>query len=457
MDGLEELYERASSAAADLGSAIASGKQIRIVSHNDVDGICSGTLALAAVRTMGGSAHLGFYGHLYREELTDLLALRPDFLLFCDMASDHIPILRRSKVPYLVLDHHPTRESDERMVNPWEFSVDGTRQVSAAGVVYLVARALNPENVALSPIALCGAFGDMQGVEGANERIAAEAEGEGLAEEKKEIRLIGRVDRPVEYSITYSTLPFIKGLSGDPLAVRAFLSHLGIDPDPKASISELDPKTSALLIKGLAERMVKEDASTFEAEKLFGTTFHLPKMAAPTIDDVVDYVEACSALEEYSLAASFLLGDPAVRDEVEKCRLRYKERIFEGVGLFSSAKHLENLDFLVLEGWTELSGKLSSIYANAGFSKGSKPVFALNIEEDHIKVSARVNPQLVKRGIDLGRALSVVSEKFGGSGGGHNVAAGARIPKQHMDPFIKALNQEIGLQLESQGEEGEEG
>lgn len=448
MNGLEELCERASNAAAELGSAIASGSQIRIISHNDVDGICSGTVVLLAVRGQGGSAHLRFSGHVYQEELADLLSTRPDFLLFCDMGSDQISRLRKSKIPYLVIDHHATDARDEKLVNPYEFGVDGTREVSASGVAYLVAKALNPENISLSPIALCGAFGDMQILKGANERIATDAESTGLAKRRKEIRLIGRVDRPVEYSLCYSTLPFIKDLSGNPMAIRKFLGEIGVDVDPKTTISELNEEMERALISGIAEKMVKEDASTFEAEKLFGTTFHLPGMKAPTIEDMVDYLESCCAFKQYSTALSLLIGDPGAAEEVEKCRLKYKEKIFEGVGLFGSATHMSTLDYIVLEGWTEYSGKLSSIYANAGYSGQAKPVFALNLEDDTIKVSGRMNPHLVQKGLDLGKALSTSAERFGGSGGGHDVAAGAKIPRQFQDEFIKALNKEVGMQLD---------
>jgi len=456
MSDLEGLLDGASKAAAALGSAVSSGKVITIAAHNDVDGICSGTIAFLAVRGQGGSVHLSFSGHLYEDQLGKLISERPEFLLLCDMGSDQIPILRSSQIPYLVIDHHATEARDEWLLSPYEFGIDGARDISASGCAYLVSKALDGDNVALSPIALCGAYGDMQSLKGANERIVMDAESRGLVKRRKEIRLIGRIDRPIEYSIRYSTSPFIKDLSGNPSAITQFLKEAGITADPSAKISQLDADMERMLISGIVEKMVRSNASTFEAEKLFGPTLRLHGAAAPTIEDLVDYLESCAALERYSTGFSLLCGDPGAGAEVETCRLCYKEKIFEGVRLFGSAAHMSSMDYLVLEGWTEYSGKLTTIYANAGYARQDAPIFALNIEGDHIKVSARANPQLLQKGLDLGKALSSAAEKFGGKGGGHDVAAGARIPRRYQDEFLQALNREIEIQLAAREEGADE-
>lgn len=447
MDGLERLCEGAAEAATRLGGAIAHGSRITIITHTDVDGISAGTLAFLAVRNQGGTAHLTFSGHLYREDLGRLLSSDPEFLVFCDMGSDLLPDLLDSSTPFLILDHHATDYRDEHLVNPCTFGVDGTRDVSASGVVYMVASSLNPINKELSHIALCGAFGDMQTLTGANERIANDAESEGLVKRRKEIRLIGRRNMPIEYSLRYTTLPFIRGLSGKPERIRTFLKETGIEVGPKTTICELDDEMERMLITSLVEKIVKNNASTFEAEKLFGATLQILVGDVPTMEDMVDYVESCGALGRYSTAFALLSGDPAAIDWAERSRLEYKEKILAGVDLFESAVHLSNIDYMVLEGWDEYAGKLCGIYANAGFADHNRPIFCLSPDESSIKVSARTNPQLVDRGLNLGKALNVVSSRFGGSGGGHTVAAGAKIPLEALDDFVRDLDREVGLQL----------
>lgn len=453
---MEELVERASNCADVMGSAAASRKQVLIVTHHDVDGICAGTICLLAARRQGASVRLTFSGHLYHEQISSLVSLRPDLLVLCDMGSDQLPLLQKASIPYLVLDHHATQERDERLLSPYLFGIDGAREISASGLAYLLARALDPDNIDLSTLGLCGAHGDMQAMKGPNEQIAVDAESHGLVKRRKEIRLIGRMDRPMEYSIRYSTSPYIKGLSGNPAAIGSFLSGLGIRSGPDTSISQLDDHMERALLNGIAERMVREEASTHEAEKLFGDTFHICKGALRTIEDLVDDIEACAALKRFSVAFSLLYGDPAAEAEAELLRLMYKEKIFEGVRLFGSAVRMGNLWYVPAEGWSEYSGKLAGIFANAGYSGRDRAVMVLTTEGPHTKVSARANPQLVRRGLDLGKALSVVAERLGGQGGGHDVAAGARFPKQLQGEFVSGVDEEIERQMARSQEEGDE-
>ena len=46
--------------------------------------------------------------------------------------------------------------------------------------------------------------------------------------------------------------------------------------------------------------------------------------------------------------------------------------------------------------------------------------------------------------IHLGRLVSSVSAKFGGSGGGHDKACGAVIPKNNMKKFLREMNLQLG-------------
>jgi RecJ-like exonuclease len=46
--------------------------------------------------------------------------------------------------------------------------------------------------------------------------------------------------------------------------------------------------------------------------------------------------------------------------------------------------------------------------------------------------------------VDLNRILRSVAPKFGGSGGGHPVAAGVRIPEDSLESFLRAFDKKIG-------------
>ena len=50
--------------------------------------------------------------------------------------------------------------------------------------------------------------------------------------------------------------------------------------------------------------------------------------------------------------------------------------------------------------------------------------------------------------VDLNRILRLIAPKFGGSGGGHPSAAGARIPEGSLEDFLRAFDKKIGEESE---------
>jgi RecJ-like exonuclease len=72
-------------------------------------------------------------------------------------------------------------------------------------------------------------------------------------------------------------------------------------------------------------------------------------------------------------------------------------------------------------------------------------------EEDEevaeVKVSARGTPTLTRRGLDLSVVMREASQAVGGDGGGHNVAAGATVPKGTEDEFVALADELVGEQL----------
>ncbi|HQQ24663.1 MAG TPA: DHH family phosphoesterase [Methanomassiliicoccales archaeon] len=65
---------------------------------------------------------------------------------------------------------------------------------------------------------------------------------------------------------------------------------------------------------------------------------------------------------------------------------------------------------------------------------------------ERIKVSGRMRRELAEKGVHLGEAMKQAALKVKGVGGGHNVAAGATVPKRKIKAFLEALDKEIGEQ-----------
>jgi RecJ-like exonuclease len=81
-----------------------------------------------------------------------------------------------------------------------------------------------------------------------------------------------------------------------------------------------------------------------------------------------------------------------------------------------------------------------------------KPLIAYaNVEEEGLaKISARTMDSMTDKGVNLGDVMQVAAEKFKGKGGGHNVAAGAQVPKDKINAFIEVVNDLVGKQLKGE-------
>ena len=69
--------------------------------------------------------------------------------------------------------------------------------------------------------------------------------------------------------------------------------------------------------------------------------------------------------------------------------------------------------------------------------------------EGEVKASARTTQDLVDKGIDLSRIINHAAATVDGVGGGHNIAAGATIPKGKEEAFLHAFEKEVQDQLSS--------
>jgi len=71
---------------------------------------------------------------------------------------------------------------------------------------------------------------------------------------------------------------------------------------------------------------------------------------------------------------------------------------------------------------------------------GEEVALGVKYREGNANISARKH---VNSPVDLDRALRIIAPRFGGSGGGHPSAAGARVPKKALDEFLEILAKDV--------------
>ena len=92
-------------------------------------------------------------------------------------------------------------------------------------------------------------------------------------------------------------------------------------------------------------------------------------------------------------------------------------------------------------------GTIASIGLSVEILDDSKPVLGLSRLHKDIKISGRTTRDMVAKGVNLGKALQDSSNNFGGTGGGHDIAAGAMIPYESKDNFLHLVDEMVEYQL----------
>ncbi len=439
---------------------------VRIISHYDADGICSGAIMAEAVSRFGKDFRLTMAHQLNDDLLESLGEEKPEVVVFLDMGSGYLDEIRKhlKESTVIICDHHQpvgdiAPEDNIIHINPVTTGIDGN--ISGAGVTYLLARTLEKRNIDLSPLAIIGAIGDSQidsvgknwGLNGLNREIMKEAEGQELLKVSKGLRIWGRYRRPIHKALEYSIDPYIPGISNSESASVQFLNDLGIPVKKKdgewMTISDLTMDQQKRLATEIIKERIKGDQS--DPDEIFGDVYELLDKPGEFRDasEFATVLNACGKMDRAYLGISICLNDPESFGEVKKVLESYRREIGKAISWIYRQYEKKTDRVRVLNGVYVLAGSRISehIISNAISTVNhsgilpEKPVFGMADSERGIKISARASDSIVEKGLDLSGMMNAVAERFGGEGGGHRAAAGATIPKEKQEEFIVTVEQ----------------
>lgn len=444
------LLNRAEEASRVLKTHLDQGHIVRIISHNDADGISAAGVICNAIAKEGGRFHVTMVPRLKEKILERLNREKYELYFFCDMGSAYLKKISQLKGEAIVADHHQTMDSigEEETnlihVNPHLFGLDGTQDISASGVTYLIVRPLN--YVSLAYMALLGAWGDMQyqdGFNGVNKLILADGIDSKTIEVREDLKISFLAEEPLYQALSYTYQPLLPGISGDPQGAQNFLEKLGLSY--MVRFEDLAPEEKDVL---------RQELMSLEP-RIFGNVYSITN-DIPLLRNLTDYaqiLDACGKNKRQGVGLSICLGD---RDQavVEATALlkQYQDLLSKGLLWIrkEGSTSLDNVQFIYTENKKRKSymGTISSVGLELGILDPDKPVLALSRMDNLIKISARATQSQIQRGINLGKALNDAALSFNGRGGGHDIAAGAVIPYNSLENFKILINDIIGAQLE---------
>jgi single-stranded-DNA-specific exonuclease len=436
---LSELSKLAN-LAKTAAEKIKNYRFVRLISHNDADGLTSAGIMAQALLRAGIPFQLSIAARL-DESLIEIInkSVAPgELVIFCDMGSGQSELLRKIPVDIIILDHHqPVGESPAKvLVNSHLVGVDGATDISASGTCYLVARELWDGNTDLAGLAIAGAVGDRQLFRTENALILEEALKNGVVSIRKGLK-VG--DGDLVEVLAYSTEPFLD-ITASPEKVKNFLEILELS----GKIENLSQKDVSKLTNAIALKLAGK-ASPEAIEAVIGDIYLLNLELVRNVYDFISVLNTCGKLKLYGLALAFCMKDSQVtgealalaKEQEKKLALEVREsmaNIHKGENIW----YLKTVDALS-------TGNLATTVVR--YLHPELPFICLNESEGVLKISARGTRELVSKGLDLASAMRKAAEALGGNGGGHNVASGASVPLGKSTEFLSAVDQFIGEQL----------
>lgn len=471
---------------------------VHIYTHLDADGLSSGAILGKALYRENIPFQITVLRQLEKEEILKIaknVRELKKFLIFSDFGSGQYLELQNQIVlnekfkSFIILDHHlPQKVSSKEdidlieeihkktfqwQINPYFFNINGSLEISGAGISYLFAKSLNEKNIDLSLIALIGAMGDIQN-QGSNKSflginlyILEDAQKCGLIEITNDLNFSSI--KPLNEAIAYSNEIKLPGLTGNVNRTLIFLQTLGILMENSngniRTLNELNQdekqKISTAIIEYAAMKLDVDPSDIVKnliinryllKNELVGSEFH-------DLTEFSNLLNACGRTNSASLGIAIAMGDrKKAYQKSQEVHSNYKRSLFKSIRWIQDNHKIQQKEYIQYFFGEDIIPEniIGTVTSMLIFEKLegfdiTKPIFGLAKREDKniYKVSGRAHDKIVSKGVNLSQAIREACElsNLDVLGGGHPPAAGTKIPIEKSEEFLENCNIVIKNQL----------
>jgi len=471
---------------------------VHIYTHLDADGLSAGAILGRALYREKIPFQITILKQLEKEEIVKIGQKAKEFgnfFIFSDFGSgQYLDLIEEFsgdniESKFIILDHHLPQGIESKNdtneietifnktrpwhINPYFFGIDGSIELSGAGVSYFFAKCLNEMNVDLSFIALIGAVGDIQnqGINksfiGLNEKIMKDALEKNYISQKNDLNF--SLIKPLNQALAYSSDINLPGISGDENKSLKFLKQLGIlieKPDGEVkSLNDLtwDEKqkiSSAIIEYATVKLNIKPNEII---EKLIINRYLITNENEDSelkdIGDFSNLLNACGRTNNGAKGIAIAMGDRSKAYKEAKENLEdYKKSLVKALSWLKEGDKIRSKGYIQYFYGDDIIpeniiGTVSSmlIYDNDEFIDKEKPIFgyADRLDEDVYKISGRAHKSIVEKGVNLSEAIrkALKRTELIALGGGHPPAAGTKVPTNKIEEFLDNINEVIKDQM----------
>ncbi|MFH0970085.1 MAG: LAGLIDADG family homing endonuclease [Candidatus Diapherotrites archaeon] len=326
-EAIKAFFERIQSAAESIRKL----EKAVVCTHHDCDGLTSGGIITKALQRENIPVHTITLKQLYSDDVERLKKMDAS-IIFTDFGSSYITLLQKElSNPFFIIDHHQRGDGvNEGHINPMEFGLNGGVELSSAGIAYFVAKEMSTRNKDLAALGIVGAVGDMQdsrgnGLVGLNRDVIKQGKEAGVLDVKTDLRLYGRISRPLIQYLTFSTSPVLPELTANPDNCARFLEGLGIDLKDNngnwRAYEDLPMNEKKVLSTGLLMHLHEHNTPEWKMNEMIGDVYTLlhEEKKSP-LRDAKEFSTVLNACVVHGTEV-YLNGKPSEIQEIENERV----------------------------------------------------------------------------------------------------------------------------------------
>src|SRR5918997_484897 len=454
-----------------LREVVEGGNEVAIISHLDADGIASGSIMATTLRRMGARYSVRTVSGMNASIFETMKADGRDFYIITDLGWGWTSHLRNAiGDKWLIIDHHQVPEleiskerqhEDDQILNPWDYGIDGGREVSAGGMAYMVDTTLDSKNRDLSAMAIVSALADRQdqadkkSFVGLNTEILKTAQSLGILTVDLDIILSGRETSPVHEALAYSLYHYIDGLTWNREGCYLLLKNAGIklrDNNGRWRVlAEFSQEEKAATIEAIANFVAKSDKRLSEIMRndLLGYVYTLSREDRRSqLRDAREFsslLNACGRKRSSGFGVAICMGDRnAALNTGEEIMSSFKRTLRTNLSNIFGEKWRLSDDgktaFVNGDGVLEedMLGAVSTLLSRSPSFRGRLLFVRTLSSNGTYKFSSRKCIDCQSEA-NLGKLMQECAGALNGEGGGHSDAAGCTIPSPALEGFMPCI------------------
>jgi single-stranded-DNA-specific exonuclease len=467
----KEIYQALKAFCDKIEYMVENEKEISIISHLDADGIASGSILSSALARLGAKCAVRTVSDITLNVLEQLRYENHDFYIITDLGGGMANEFNQAlDSRWAIIDHHQIPEHEisiddnNQILNAWKYGIDGGKEISAGGMAYMVATTLDRKNKNLSPIAIVSALADRQdqgekkSLFGLNSEIVKTAQSLRLISMDLDLMLTGRETRPIHEALAYTAFPYIEGLTWATESCYSLVKNAGIKMSKNGRwrvLSEISQDEKNIILNAIAEYVANssKNKEVNIIDNLIGYTYTLiNEDQRSLLRDAREFstmLNACGRIRKAGVGIGICMGDRKdLLNEGEKIVTKYRTTLRNYISSIFVEKWrmIDNGKSVFINGEgllaEDMLGAISSLLSGSP-TLGGRLVFVRTLTNDGFyKFSSRKSLGSTSKS-DLGLIMRYCSESVGGSGGGHSLAAGCRIPSTRLEEFLSAVRNAI--------------